>query len=64
MGGEIFEGLLMPFVVLTAELNVRNERVEGDVVVVLVAEEGGIEGEVGAEAEAAVTGAGCWSLRY
>lgn len=60
----MLEGMLLPFVVLAAELDVGDERVEGDVVVVLLAVEGGIEGEIGAEAEAAVAvaGASCWSV--
>lgn len=63
-GGGMLERMLLPFVVLAAELDVGDERVEGDVVVVLLAVEGGIEGEIGAEAEAAVAvaGASCWSV--
>lgn len=59
--GEIRAGLgmlhllvLLPLLVLAAEDDVGDEGVEGDVVVVLLPVERGIEGEVGAEAEAAV----------
>lgn len=48
------EGMVLPFLVLTAELDVGDERVEGGVVVLLLTVEWLIEGEVGAEAEAAV----------
>lgn len=46
--------MVLPFLVLTAELDVGDERVEGGVVVLLLTVEWLIEGEVGAEAEAAV----------
>lgn len=42
-GGGMLEGMLLPFVVLAAELDVGDERVEGDVVVVLLAVEGGLK---------------------